>query len=323
MTRSLLLLGLAALASGCMPVKCMPVTCPACPGPIRDGAHVLRAGRSGLINPILDVEPNFEFQELRPFAHKIKSLIDAKVTKGEAQNVSVYFRDLNNGPFIGIEEKAKFAPASLLKVPLMMAVLKAAQKDPQLLQRRQRYLTQTVASPRVSTTTLVEGQEYTVDELLRAMIANSDNNAAFILVATMEPSALEQVYQDLGLSIPNLRTASDAINVREYASFFRILYNAAYLNREMSEKALEYLTTSNFNEGLIAGLPAGITVAHKFGERVLEDKMQLHDCGIVYGPDLPYLLCVMTRGRDVKKLEGVIAEVSRLVYTEVDSQIQR
>jgi hypothetical protein len=40
--------------------------------------------------------------------------------------------------------------------------------------------------------------------------------------------------------------------VIDYASFFRVLFNASYLNRKDSEKALALLTKVAFRDGLIA-----------------------------------------------------------------------
>jgi beta-lactamase class A len=108
-----------------------------------------------------------------------------------------------------------------------------------------------------------------------------------------------------------------------YAIFFRVLFNASYLDKEYSEKAMELLAQSDFNDGLVAGLPRGVIVAHKFGERGNlpgSSDYQLHDCGIVYYPNHPYLLCVMSRGNDIQHLENSIAQVSRFVYDEIDNQ---
>jgi hypothetical protein len=72
----------------------------------------------------------------------------------------------------------------------------------------------------------------------------------------------------------------------------------------------------------VAGVPSGTVVAHKFGERVLPSKnvKQLHDCGIVYYPQFPYVLCVMTRGNDFVTLQQAIKGVSDIVYREFDRQ---
>jgi len=102
-----------------------------------------------------------------------------------------------------------------------------------------------------------------------------------------------------------------------------MLYNASYLNKELSEKALQYLSEVDFKQGLVSGVPQGIVVAHKFGEKVFGSSAeikQLHDCGIVYYPRHPYLLCVMTRGASFEYLDDTIRQISSLVYQEVDAQ---
>ena len=44
---------------------------------------------------------------------------------------------------------------------------------------------------------------------------------------------------------------------------------------------------------------------------------ELHDCGIIYYPNHPYFLCVMTKGADFPVLAGVIREVSQTAWEEV------
>ena len=69
-------------------------------------------------------------------------------------------------------------------------------------------------------------------------------------------------------------------------------------------------------------MPSDIQIAHKFGERGIArvgkpEQKQLHDCGIVYYPKRPYLLCVMTRGEDFDKQARIIQDISKIVYTKV------
>lgn len=284
--------------------------------------RALRAPRQGLTHPILDIDPDHEFREYRPFRHRVVALIEERRKKGDLQEASVYFRDLDNGPIVGVNESAPFRPASLLKLPIMIGYLKARETDPTVLRRRLALRPPPLRPTRPAfppSQALVPGSEYAVDELLTAMIARSDNDAAHTLIADMREQDYLQVYSDLGLRIPNTRDIDDPISVRAYASFFRILYNSSYLDRAMSERALRYLAASEFTGGLRAGVPAGLTVAHKFGES--DDGkglLQLHDCGIVYHPRDPYLLCVMTKGRDMARLAAFIAGVSALVYRRVD-----
>jgi hypothetical protein len=88
----------------------------------------------------------------------------------------------------------------------------------------------------------------------------------------------------------------------------------------MSEKALAYLARTDYRKGLVAGVPPTIAVAHKFGLRRMNEMKQLHDCGIVYYPDHPYLLCVMTSGPVPDYLDTTIADISRFIFEAVDRQ---
>ena len=87
----------------------------------------------------------------------------------------------------------------------------------------------------------------------------------------------------------------------------------------MSEKALEILGSTQFDFGIEGGVPEGVTVANKFGERTLEDQRQLHDCGIIYAPKGPYLLCIMTRadlktGASFNQLAEIMSSLSEKTY---------
>ena len=71
----------------------------------------------------------------------------------------------------------------------------------------------------------------------------------------------------------------------------------------MSEKALNLLSQAKYAEGLSGGIPQNIKIAQKFGEHINLTKtmiqplsVELHNCGIVYLPNNPYILCIMTKG---------------------------
>lgn len=277
------------------------------------------------ISPLLECEVTQDMEELKPFKHKIEAVIDEKIRSKKASHISVYFRDLNNGPWFGINENEEFSPASLLKVPIMMAYLKMAETYPQILKKVIKYEGGEEDLNRLEyfkpLKAIEIGNSYTIDELLYRIIAYSDNNANTLLLKNMDRNMYYQVYTDLGIEIPGVRKAGDFLPVRLYASFFRILYNASYLNREMSEKALDYLSKADFKYGLVAGVPSNIVVAQKFGERgIIMDVKELHDCGIVYYPGRPYLLCIMTRGDKFESLYGDIKDISYHIYREVDRQ---
>lgn len=283
-------------------------------------------------NPILDCElfQNDEYSSFKKLEYKINQAIKQQKDKGNAELISVYFRDMNTGAWVGINEKQPFSPASLLKVPIMMAYFKLSEKDPSILTRELTFIQENYADLGITqnilpTHSLQTNNKYTVNDLLSRMIINSDNYAQFLLMDNLKISELDSVYLDLGINIPGVRNTEDFMSVKEYASFFRILYNSTYLTRERSEEALSLLSQVEYNRALKAGIPPTIEVAHKFGERSYPQEdgreiRQLHDCGIIYYPEKPYLLCVMTRGEDFESLSITIKDISHVVYQEVSSR---
>lgn len=279
-------------------------------------AHEKPSG--SLINPLLKYH---NFKALKPFGPELRAFTDDLVRKGYASEIAVYFRSYHDGVWIGVNERKRFAPASLMKVPIMVAYLKEAEKDPSLLSKKLPLKkTAQVSQFVVSEKKLREGSEYTVEELIETMIRDSNNDAMATLVHNANVAAIVRLYDQLGYK--GFRSQGDFLPLKAYAGTFRLLYNAAYLNEAMSEKALRLLTKTNFKRGIRAALPAGVKVAHKFGEYGSEETgvKQLHDVGIIYHPDNPFMLGIMTRGADFEKLAQAIEQIAAFIYKEVDDQ---
>jgi len=282
----------------------------------------IHLGTYKYINPLLMCETggvlssNFEY-----FKDKVDNLIKDNISNGKVNSASFYFRDLNNGPWFNINSDEKFFPASMLKVPAMITVLKEAENNPSIFSNEIEYggtsiISQQHFKPQKD---LEKNKVYNVSDLLDLMIKYSSNEAALVLVEMFGKEKIISTYSDLGIDEPGT-SPENAMTISKYASFFRILFNSSYLSREMSEKALDLLTKTTFAQGIVAGVPSNIEVAHKFGEREAVDssEVQLHDCGIVYYPNHPYLLCIMTRGNNFNDLSGTIKDISSLVYQEAD-----
>ncbi|MES2964076.1 MAG: serine hydrolase, partial [Bdellovibrionota bacterium] len=147
----------------------------------------LHLGLNGLVNPLLDCGTvgvsSLKEAQVREAVERY--IAEAKATR-KARTISVYYRDLNNGPTFGLDASELFTPASLLKVPILIAYLKKAEGDPSTLKRTlvfdpKKYtpgnVTQNIAPPPL----LVSGRAYSVEDLLEKMIVQSDNFAAAML----------------------------------------------------------------------------------------------------------------------------------------------
>lgn len=290
-----------------------------------------RSGGNEYINPLIDFETveSTRIKEILDLEEKLEKYAwDKTLTpqKSKVSHISIYLKDLNSGGWIGVNEEEEFTPASLLKLPLMIAAYKVAESTPGYLERSIVYEKEPSEVEQITmpTQSLEEGKEYTLEELIRRVIIYSDNAALQAIEKLIDYPDVEKVYDDLGVKNPYEYEMIDLMTVKSYASFFRILYNASYLNKDMSTKALKLLSETNYDKGISAGIPNNIQIADKFGEREYTggfpyENKQLHNCGVIYHPTKPYILCVMTRGGNFEALQNTLKEVSNIVYNTVNN----
>jgi beta-lactamase class A len=94
-----------------------------------------------------------------------------------------------------------------------------------------------------------------------------------------------------------------------------VLAEGRAVDAESSRQMVSILEQQKFNEGIPAGLPAGIRVAHKTGEisRIH------HDAAIVYAKRR-YVLVVLVRGIEEEKISSqLIADISRILNPAVEA----
>ncbi len=253
----------------------------------------------------------------RDIESKITDYIQQQKDAGVLEDAAVYYRDLLGGPWAIVHGSMMSTPGSLLKVPLALSIYSRFEHTPGFLDKPASYTGEDLNGKEYfkAQDSTTPGVEYPIMTLLKYSLAYSDNNAMQALFDQLTPQEIDESFKDLGIDTSGLYNNNFTLDVRTYASFFRILYNANYLTHADSEEMLSLLAQSTFTQGLVAGLPRGTIVAHKFGEAEFDDGgAQLHDCGIIYKPKAPYLLCVMTHGTDPQKLAPVIADISKIVY---------
>lgn len=262
----------------------------------------------------------WNYETLRDMLRQKK---DELKSAGAVNHLSIYFQDLDHGPRFGIGEYDKFLPASLMKVPVLIFFLHAADLDRSILDRTLTYTGTLDVSDNVGTPeeTILPDTPYSIRDMLTKMIKYSDNRSYLVLLREMSALSEDTAYYTFrDLDVLNLMVESDEtyISISSYAKLFSVLYNMGYLSKDMSQYALKLLSETTFTEGIVAGVPAGTRVAHKFGYTNV-DGGQLHDCGIVYHPETAYILCVLTSGPDQDKANGAIIDISRMVFDAVSA----
>lgn len=282
------------------------------------------------VRPLSVIVLPSEFGEKR-FKNLQKKVIDtvALQPKDTLIRYSFYFKNLNDSYWVGINENDTYSPGSLLKVVVALAVYTQAESDASFLKTRLTYTKAlsdvNKAFPFAPPVDLVVGRSYTVPELLKNMLARSDNASKDLLFESIDSRYIDSVFTDLSVKKPDPQDSSNyTISTREYSRFFRSLYYATQLSPKNSNQLLKDLSQASFTQGIVAGVPEGVTVAHKYGEHVrgtngIPTSVELSDCGIVYHPKNPYFICIMTEGHDEPALTGVIAAISKVAYESADA----
>ncbi len=164
------------------------------------------------------------------------------------------------------------------------------------------------------------------DELIRPMIAESDNNAFDELIEQIGQSAVtewcrQQGYWDTVVSheisddyaYTNNRVADtdNTTSSQDAGRFLNALYRGEIVSRDYSEKLLGYLKEQTMRSKIPEGVPTGTVVANKTGETDDVD----HDAAIVFCDTGDYVLVVMGDTPGFGWTADIyISQVSDLVY---------
>lgn len=290
------------------------VTTPNCP------IELVRVPNSSseLIGPLLLADVSCSSPELDSLKKKVSDVINDKKKSGTIDQASVYVKSLRTGLWFEINGTQQYEPGSMMKIAILMTYLKQSEKDPQVLERELKLTSsfgQSTGLNQIRTSAPLElNKSYSVERLMKEMIVNSDNDATQLLIDNIDKTLFSRVMGDISGRTPDITDPNYSLSVMEYNRYLRVLYNTSYLTREKSLYALELLSKTNFKGGLTKELPAGISVAHKFGERPSENGFNFHEGGIVYLKGNPYAIVVMTKGRNSMLLPEVISEVSKICY---------
>ena len=208
-----------------------------------------------------------ESVEYAPLKAKIENLIAEDKQAGLLTTATVYLLRFDEGKWMYVNPQLAMHPGSLIKVPMLITYLKEAEADPKVLDRKIVFENNANIPRQTYTSSAIQsGRSYTVKELLRYMIVYSDNNATSLLNENVNLTTFYRTFTELNLPQPNVRDRNYEITARRISKFFIVLYNATYLSRSSSEYALKLLNESEFKDGMLSGMPANISVAHKFGE---------------------------------------------------------
>jgi len=241
---------------------------------------------------------------------------------------SLYFEYLPNGTNIRDGDDNISQAASLMKVPIAMDLYKIAETGNLSLDQ-----VVTVKQSEISndpdfgnTTGLKAGDQITLRRAAQIMLHNSDNTAFAVIGDRIKGLLNDNTdsIQDLDISFSvNDNKPGDEqvlISSRAYASVLKCLYYACFNTPQDSTAMMDYLTNSTDSKRLMAGvLNNSIVVAHKVGSSATSQS----DCGIIYYPGKPYLICLMFYHIPANtNVDPYFQQISQSIYEYINSYSQ-
>lgn len=177
---------------------------------------------------------------------EIKRYLESRIGK-----YGFFFEDLKSGFIYGYNENVKMTAAGCMKLPIAIALIKSVEDGTVDYMDKVKI----DAQDKVFGTGIIHEfneREYTIFELLVAMLIQSDNTATNKIIDIVGMDIINTHIGNLGLknTILNRKTTderknnSDIENItsaRDLSSIWRSLYNATYLNKENSQMLIDIL----------------------------------------------------------------------------------
>ncbi|MGH7529789.1 MAG: serine hydrolase [Gemmatimonadales bacterium] len=266
----------------------------------------------------------------------LRGRIEARIAAAPARTVGVYYRDLTTGDSLALGAGLRLHAASTMKIPVMIQLFR--DRDADLLSLDDSItVTNTFrsivdsspyrldpADDSDSTLYARIGERVAIRDLIELMETVSSNLATNLLIARVDARRANATARALGAdSILVLRGVEDGkayragLNNTTTARDLGVLLAAIARGRAAtpasSRDMLAILGRQHFNEGIPAGLPAGMRVYHKTG---WVGGLVYHDAAIVERPaGSRYVLVVLTGGIEQNAdAYALVRDISRMIY---------
>jgi len=219
-----------------------------------------------------------------------------------------------------------FSSASVIKVPILLAVLAYIEKHSLSL-----HSSLSISPDDWVDYSVVSEQRLTQStfyELLVWMIITSDNTATNVLIDVVGMEYLNDYFRQIGLQETLLqrkmmdveRLAKGIDNFtspRDMAHLFTRIYQQDLVSSPYSELAIDILSRQRVSDGLKRYLVDDVKLAHKTGGLETVN----HDVGIVYSSAVDYIIGIfVTNVTDNNQARQLIGRLSKVVYAHLTEQ---
>jgi beta-lactamase class A len=288
-----------------------------------------------------------------PSASPVETVIADRV-RGFHGTMGVYAKNLDTGEVIAVDADQRFPTASLIKVAVMAEVYRQIEAgrirlDQKVVLRD----AEKAGDETIPLNMLHDGTELTVSDLLKFMIAYSDNTATNLLVGLVGTKKINALLDSFGLTKTRLYRPTfrdghadvlpeeekeyglGSTTPREAATLMELIAQGKVVSRKACDAMIGLLATQQDRQMIPRSLPfekGDILVANKTGwdEEKNPDAKGFkgdvrNDAAYVKGPKSRFVLAICARGIRDKRASAdnetfvTGAEIARTVYDRFES----
>ena len=272
------------------------------------------------LEPVAEGVPEGEREKIEEVVDKLEERV-----KGYDGVAGVYVRDLEGGYGYGVRADEEFFSASIIKVPVMVAVYRKIEQGGLSFSQEVELKEEDWAAGAGWLQWEEAGTKQTVGDLLLLMMTQSDNVAANALVRTVGGADhINEVARSMGAEdtllyqkVSSERGIVPALDNRSTPRDMATMMQQIAEGKAASEKRCGYMIDlmheNTLDWGLDEGLPPGVDAANKAGwlYRVYDE------VGIVENDDRRYVIAILSKhgtadgyqGQDlIKNLSSVVCE---------------
>ena len=235
---------------------------------------------------------------------------------------AVYVWEYENGKYVDINADKMYSAASIIKLPVLVRMFKSIEAKQMTIYDEMTLTDYYKSSGSGNLQYAQSGRKYTLDQLAKTMIQDSDNTSTNMIMSKL--GGMDDVnigLRDWGISDTYVRTwlpdlaGTNKTTAKDMAKILYNLDNPGFLNINSREYIIDYLSHVKNNRLIAAGLGEGAMFVHKTGDI----GTMLGDAGIVYAPNGKKYLVVILANRPHNAPQGkdYIVKASSLIYKAI------
>jgi beta-lactamase class A len=240
----------------------------------------------------------------------------AEITKGKKGSYSYYYKDLRKDKSFGESQNQIETAASVNKLPIIAALYYLDYKGTISLDKKVTIQKEDVQDYGTGSIRYQEmPQTYSLKNLAKLALKNSDNTAAHVISLTIGEDNVQKLVNLWGMEQTDM--VNNKTTTYDMSLLMQRIYDGKITDPAKTKELLGFMRDTDFEDRLTKGLPTNTKIYHKTGD----GEGFIHDVGIIETEKSAYYLGVMTSdiGEDEQETKNTIAEISKKIFESVNN----